>query len=107
MRKTYFITLYFRIYAGNETYQMKSNILKKIVSIFSAVIIAALFSQLLILIGPFIGGIIVIVFKLSPNPQLANSMESFGNIFVLFSSIYVGVFVYRKIIGKRENEENT
>jgi len=86
---------------------MNNRVLKTIAGIFSAFLAAALISQLLILVGPFVGGVIVMVLNLSPNPQLAKTMESAGNIFVLIVSIYIGIKIYRKIIGKQKDVEST
>ncbi|MDO8706474.1 MAG: hypothetical protein Q7J84_16160 [Sulfuricaulis sp.] len=63
--------------------------------------------KVLIFLGPFIGGVIVTVFDLSPNPRLARNMESAGNIFVLIFSIYIGVKVYKNIIRKYSKEESS
>ena len=64
----------------------------------------ALISQVLLFFGPILGGVIVTSFDLANDPQLAKTMESAGNILVLIASIYVGVKVYKKIIGGKTSD---
>lgn len=84
-----------------------NKMLRSIVGIIVALLGMGAIGQVLIFLGPFIGGVIVTVFDLSPNPRLATNMESAGNIFVLIFSIYIGVKVYKKIISKHSKEESS
>ncbi len=84
---------------------------KAIAGFIGAFFIFAILSQFLILIGPIIAGLIIGALDLQPNPQLAKTMESAGNIFVLVVSIYAGIKTYKIINGKNKNiptnEEHT
>ena len=58
-------------------------------------------SQVLRLLGPFVGGLVTIAFDLTPDPRTADNLESVGNIFVLIVSFYLGIKSYKKIAGKK------
>lgn len=80
---------------------------KAIAGFIGAFFIFAILSQFLILIGPIIAGLIIGALDLQPNPQLAKTMESAGNIFVLVASIYAGIKTYKIINGKIKNIPTT
>ena len=70
---------------------------KALAGFIGAVIVFAALSQILILIGPIIAGLLIGALDLQSNPQLAKTMESAGNIFVLVVSIYAGIKTYKII----------
>ena len=83
---------------------------KMFFSLIGAFLIFAILSQLLIFLGPIIAGLFISALEIPANPQLAKTMESIGNIFVFFISIYAGIRTYKKFNGKQsdtvENNEN-
>jgi len=78
---------------------------KKIGGVILGILVFAIVGQVLIFLGPAIGGWIVIALeRTTPNSRLANNLEAFGYIFVLIVSIYLGIKTYKKVAGKTKTK---
>lgn len=80
---------------------MKRNPLRIIGGVILGFLVLAIVSQVLRFLGPPIAGWCVAALDLSPNPQLARLLESFGNIMVLIVSVYLGIKTYKKVAGNK------
>ena len=72
-------------------------VLKAAIAIIAGFLVAGVIVIALRFIGPAIGGGIVLLLKLSPNPDTAKDMEAVGNIVTLIVALYAGIKVCKKI----------
>lgn len=84
---------------------MINKILRVTAGLIVAFFVFGIIAQVLRFFGPAIGGWIVMLLNLSPNPELAKDVEATGNIIVFIIALYPAVKVYKKIVNKQKDDK--
>ena len=79
--------------------------LRKVFAFIVAFLVAGGLGELLKLLGPYLGGYIVVAFDIPGGPDNARLLESFGNIVAVFLMLYVGIKVYKRITRPKKDIE--
>lgn len=78
--------------------------LRKVCAFIVAFLVAGALGELLKLLGPYLGGYIVVAFDIPGGPNNARLLESVGNIVAVFLMLYVGIKVYKRITRVKEDK---
>ena len=79
------------------TFKKAKTILSKTVSIFIALVGFGIVSQVLLLIGPLIGALLILMFDMAHDSQGFKNIEATGNIITFIICVQIAILIYRKL----------
>ena len=79
--------------------------LRKVFAFIVAFFVAGLLIEFLRLIGPVIGGYLVMAFNIPGGPNNAMLLESIGGIFLFVIVLYVSIKVYKRMARVTEEDK--